>query len=162
VKHSQSLAEEISPTGEGVNRIVKKGEFKSFKPFHRCAPFKSLKTGRAVPVVPIVSVTCQRWCELWRTDWQNARSVGFVENRNNQIAGKASHGNAEKADIAFALRVSGHNDNKDSTGKMWLPDAETPFLGRKRGRYMARSARFFSRDTRSGVSCYSGALKSVS
>jgi hypothetical protein len=42
--------------------------------------------------------------------------VGFVENGKNQIAGKASHGNAEKADIAFALRVSGQGYHNDCAG----------------------------------------------
>jgi hypothetical protein len=53
---SQSFAKEISPTGEGVNHIVKKGAFKSFKPFNRCAPFKPLLILRPVPIVPEVPV----------------------------------------------------------------------------------------------------------
>ena len=46
----------ISPTGQAVNHIVRRERSKSFKPFNRCAPFKSFKIGIAVPVVPIVSV----------------------------------------------------------------------------------------------------------
>jgi hypothetical protein len=55
----------------------------------------------------------RRWCELWRTDWQNARSLRTAK---NQIAGKASHGNAEKADSAFALRESGEDYHNDCAG----------------------------------------------
>jgi hypothetical protein len=40
--HSQSFAKEISPMGAGVNRIVKREWFKTFKTFNRSAPFKSL------------------------------------------------------------------------------------------------------------------------
>ena len=37
LKHSQSLAKEISPTGEGVNHVVKRGEVELLERRMRCA-----------------------------------------------------------------------------------------------------------------------------
>lgn len=37
LKYSQSLAKEISPTGEGVNHVVNRGEFELLETRMRCA-----------------------------------------------------------------------------------------------------------------------------
>jgi hypothetical protein len=126
LKHSQSLAKEISPTGEGVNHIVKlnrheargnrqqseNNSFKTFKSFNRCAlrlaarfkvqQFKSLTTGFRTKRGSNRSSDNRRVkIDREKIGWSESIAVGslaFIDNVKSELGFRAAHRDVIDAD----------------------------------------------------------------